>query len=58
MSIQSETLGYPRIDKNREVKKALLANFSGKSEAEKRWETVDDVQVAKVLPEEANATAK
>jgi 5-methyltetrahydropteroyltriglutamate--homocysteine methyltransferase len=58
MSIQTETLGYPRIDKNREVKKALLANSSGKSEAERRWQTVDDVQLAKVLREEANATAK
>ncbi|MDF5718625.1 MAG: hypothetical protein PUP93_33360 [Rhizonema sp. NSF051] len=58
MSIQSETLGYPRIDKNREVKKALLTFSGGKSEAEKHWQTVDDVQVIKVLREEANATAK
>ncbi|OKH19436.1 5-methyltetrahydropteroyltriglutamate--homocysteine S-methyltransferase [[Limnothrix rosea] IAM M-220] len=34
MTIQTATLGYPRIGKNREVKKALEAFWRGKSDAE------------------------
>lgn len=44
MSISTVTLGYPRIGKNREVKKALEAFWSGKSDAETLLQTVHDVE--------------
>ncbi|MEH2117885.1 hypothetical protein [Nostoc sp.] len=44
MQIQTATLGYPRIGKNREVKKALEAFWSGKLEAESLLQTVRQVE--------------
>ncbi len=44
MQIQTATLGYPRIGKNREVKKALEAFWSGKLEAELLLQTVREVE--------------
>ncbi|MDF5733929.1 MAG: 5-methyltetrahydropteroyltriglutamate--homocysteine S-methyltransferase, partial [Rhizonema sp. PD38] len=44
MQIQTATLGYPRIGKNREVKKALEAFWSGKLEAESLLQTVQEVE--------------
>ncbi|MEH2253295.1 hypothetical protein [Nostoc sp.] len=44
MQIQTATLGYPRIGKNREVKKALKAFWSGKLEAESLLQTVQQVE--------------
>ncbi|PMB53805.1 5-methyltetrahydropteroyltriglutamate--homocysteine S-methyltransferase [Fischerella thermalis CCMEE 5201] len=44
MQIQTATLGYPRIGKNREVKKALEAFWSGKLEAESLLQTVQKVE--------------
>ncbi|MDF5722398.1 MAG: 5-methyltetrahydropteroyltriglutamate--homocysteine S-methyltransferase [Rhizonema sp. PD37] len=44
MQIQTATLGYPRIGKNREVKKALEAFWSGKLEAESLLQTVREVE--------------
>ncbi|MDV2994814.1 MAG: 5-methyltetrahydropteroyltriglutamate--homocysteine methyltransferase [Chroococcidiopsis sp. SAG 2025] len=43
---QTATLGYPRIGKNREVKKALEAFWSNKSDAETLRQTVRDVESA------------
>ncbi|MEH1831669.1 MAG: hypothetical protein V7L29_06220, partial [Nostoc sp.] len=44
MQIQTTTLGYPRIGKNREVKKALEAFWSGKLEGESLLQTVRQVE--------------
>lgn len=44
--IQTATLGYPRIGKNREVKKALEAFWSGKSDAETLLQTVCEVEAS------------
>lgn len=46
MTLQTATLGYPRIGKNREVKKALEAFWSGKSDAEALLKTVQEVELA------------
>ncbi|GAB4336644.1 MAG: hypothetical protein OHK0047_26110 [Leptolyngbyaceae cyanobacterium] len=46
MTIQTATLGYPRIGKNREVKKALEAFWSGKSDPETLLQTVRAVELA------------
>jgi len=46
MTIQTATLGYPRIGKHREVKKALEAFWSGKSDAETLLQTVQGVESA------------
>ncbi|MDF5729208.1 MAG: hypothetical protein PUP92_14600 [Rhizonema sp. PD38] len=46
MQIQTATLGYPRIGKNREVKKALEAFWSGKLESEVLLETIKEVEEA------------
>jgi 5-methyltetrahydropteroyltriglutamate--homocysteine methyltransferase len=46
MTIQTATLGYPRIGKNREVKKALEAFWSSKSDAETLLQTVREVEFA------------
>lgn len=46
MTIKTETLGYPGIGKNREVKKALEAFWSGKSEAETLLQIFHDVESA------------
>lgn len=46
MQIQSATLGYPRIGKNREVKKALEAFWSGKIATESLLQTVREVEEA------------
>ncbi|MBC1237096.1 MULTISPECIES: 5-methyltetrahydropteroyltriglutamate--homocysteine S-methyltransferase [Nostoc] len=44
MQIQTATLGYPRIGKNREVKKALEAFWSGNLESESLLQTVRKVE--------------
>jgi 5-methyltetrahydropteroyltriglutamate--homocysteine methyltransferase len=44
MTIQTATLGYPRIGKNRELKKALEAFWSGKIDAESLLHTVQEVE--------------
>lgn len=46
MTIQTATLGYPRIGKNREVKKALEAFWNDKSDAETLLQTVQAVELA------------
>ncbi|NWF59160.1 MAG: 5-methyltetrahydropteroyltriglutamate--homocysteine S-methyltransferase, partial [Fischerella sp.] len=46
MTIQTATLGYPRIGRNREVKKALEAFWSSKSDAETLLQTVREVEFA------------
>jgi len=46
MTIQTETLGYPRMGKKREVKKALEAFWSGKSDESKLLQIVQDVETA------------
>lgn len=46
MTIQTATLGYPRIGKNREVKKALEAFWISKSDAEALLKTVREVEFA------------
>jgi 5-methyltetrahydropteroyltriglutamate--homocysteine methyltransferase len=46
MTIQTATLGYPRIGKNREVKKALEAFWSSKSDAETLLQTVRAIESA------------
>ncbi|MGI0495082.1 hypothetical protein ACN4EG_25130 [Alkalinema pantanalense CENA528] len=46
MTIQTATLGYPRIGKNREVKTALEAFWSGKSDAESLLQKVREVEFA------------
>jgi 5-methyltetrahydropteroyltriglutamate--homocysteine methyltransferase len=43
MPLQTATLGYPRIGKNREVKKALEAFWSNKSDAETLLKTVQGI---------------
>ncbi len=45
-TLQTATLGYPRIGKNREVKKALEAFWSKKSDLETLLKTVQDVESA------------
>ncbi|NES97416.1 MAG: 5-methyltetrahydropteroyltriglutamate--homocysteine S-methyltransferase [Desertifilum sp. SIO1I2] len=45
MTIQTATLGYPRIGKNREVKKALEAFWSGKSNAESLRKVAHEVEL-------------
>jgi 5-methyltetrahydropteroyltriglutamate--homocysteine methyltransferase len=44
MKISTATLGYPRIGKNREVKKALEAFWSGKIDADLLLKTVQEVE--------------
>ncbi len=44
--MKTATLGYPRIGKNREIKKALEAFWSGKLEAESLLQTVTEVEEA------------
>jgi 5-methyltetrahydropteroyltriglutamate--homocysteine methyltransferase len=60
MTILAETLGYSRIGKNREIKKALEAFSSGKLETNALLQTVATlrnlVKYAKWLREEANAS--
>ncbi|MBE9162243.1 hypothetical protein QT995_27040 [Microcoleus sp. S36b_A3] len=60
MTIIAETLRYPRIGKNLEVKKALAAFASGKSETDALFQTVPSlknmVKYAKVLGDQANAS--
>ncbi len=46
MTIQTATLGYPRIGRNREVKRALEAFWSSKSDAETLLKTVREVEFA------------
>lgn len=46
MTIQTATLGYPRIGKNRELKKALEAFWNGKSNQENLLQTVQDIELA------------
>jgi 5-methyltetrahydropteroyltriglutamate--homocysteine methyltransferase len=46
MTFQTATLGYPRIGKNREVKKALEAFWSNKSDGETLLQTLRDVESA------------
>lgn len=54
MTIQTETLGYPRIGKNREVKKALEAFWSGKLEAEALLQTVQTVEASNWKTQQAS----
>jgi hypothetical protein len=60
MTILAETLGYSRIGKNREIKKALEAFSSGKLETDALLQTIPAlrnlVKYAKLLREEANAS--
>ena len=60
MTIIAETLGYSRINQNREIKKALEASSSGKLETDALLQTVPAlknlVKYAKFLREEANAS--
>ena len=60
MTILAETLGYSRICKNREIKKALEAFSSGKLETDALLQTIPAlrnlVKYAKLLREEANAS--
>ncbi|MEG4345007.1 hypothetical protein QUB70_17155 [Microcoleus sp. A003_D6] len=60
MTILNETLGYPPIGKNREVKKALKASSSGKLKTNSLLQTIPALQnivkAAKILREEANAS--
>jgi len=60
MTILAETLGYSRIGKNREIKKALEAFSSGKLETDALLQSVPAlrnlVRYAKLLREEANAS--
>jgi len=60
MTILAETLGYSRIGKNREIKKALEAFSSGKLETNALLQTVaalrNLVKYAKLLRKEANAS--
>ena len=46
MKIQTATLGYPRIGKNREVKKALEAFWNGKIGSQSLLQTVKEVEEA------------
>lgn len=46
MTIPTSTLGYPRIGRNREVKKALEAFWSSKSDAETLLQTVREIEFA------------
>ena len=60
MTILNETLGYPPISKNREVKKALKASSSGKIKTNYLLQTIfyltNIVEAAKMLREEANTS--
>ena len=60
MTILAETLGYSRIGKNREIKKALEAFSSKKLETDALLQTIPAlrnlVKCAKLLREEANAS--
>lgn len=60
MTILAETLGYSRIGKNPEIKKALEAFARGKLEADALLPAVpalkNMVKYAKLLREEANAS--
>jgi hypothetical protein len=60
MTILAETLGYSRIGKNPESKKALEAFASGKLETDALLQTIPAlinlVKYAKLLREEANAS--
>jgi hypothetical protein len=60
MTILAETLGYSRIGKNREIKKALEAFSSGKLETDALLQTIPAlrnlVKYAKLLRQEANAS--
>jgi hypothetical protein len=61
MTILAETLGYSRIGKNPEIKKALEAfSTSGKLETDALLQTIPAlrnlVKYAKLLREEANAS--
>ncbi|WP_448562543.1 methionine synthase II (cobalamin-independent) [Trichothermofontia sp.] len=46
MLIQTATLGYPRIGKNREVKKALEAFWNNQSDIETLLQTMHAVEAA------------
>ncbi|WJI24979.1 5-methyltetrahydropteroyltriglutamate--homocysteine S-methyltransferase [Thermosynechococcus sp. B0] len=46
MTIQTATLGYPRIGKNRELKKALEAFWNGKYNQENLLQTVQEIELA------------
>lgn len=46
MTIQTETLGYPRIGKKREVKKALEAFWGGKSDEETLLQILREVETS------------
>lgn len=46
MSITTQTLGYPRIGKNRQVKKALESFWAGKFGVDNLLETVQEVETA------------
>lgn len=46
MTIQTATLGYPRIGKNREVKKALEAFWRGKLDAKTLLQTLHEVEAS------------
>jgi hypothetical protein len=60
MTILAETLGYSRIGKNREIKKALEAFASEKLETDALLQTIPSlinlVKYPKLLREEANAS--
>lgn len=60
MTILAETLGYPGIGKNREVKKAREAFSSERLETDSLLQTVpalkNRVKYAKALREETNAS--
>ena len=60
MTILAETLGYSRIGKNPEIKKALEAFASGKLETDALLQTVpalkNMVKSATVLQQETNAS--
>ncbi|BAC08643.1 5-methyltetrahydropteroyltriglutamate--homocysteine S-methyltransferase [Thermosynechococcus vestitus] len=45
MTIQTATLGYPRIGKNRELKKALEAFWSNQLDAEALLKTAQDIEL-------------
>lgn len=46
MTFQTETLGYPRIGKNREIKKSLEAFWSGKLDVDSLLQTAQTVETA------------
>ncbi|EKQ71226.1 methionine synthase II (cobalamin-independent) [Leptolyngbyaceae cyanobacterium JSC-12] len=49
MAPQTATLGYPRIGKNREVKKALETFWSSESDVETLLQTIRAVELAKQM---------